>query len=315
MSVPPIYYAGVPFPGGTLPPSDGQIIRRSAAADGWVFADVPFAPLASDTDVSIASPADADVLTYNATSGKWENKPAATGGGSEGFSSLLKFRRTTLVVADGVNVIGANPSYSLGDIWTKVRSDNLIQEKDATAAPHMAATGFTCNNFGDQAGIYSKKNYCTGTNIHAMCVCSLLRATAIDFWFVLDGFIGPAYGAQGFAPNGSITPAFTGSFAAFRYSTSQSDAHLQAVSCDGSTATLVDTGVTPVANTALRLLILFDDANSRILYYINDALVATITTHLPAANTALGIELSASEPSSFASPSLWISQIAVQTDI
>jgi hypothetical protein len=270
------------------------------------------------SDVAVSSPAAGDVLTFDDVTAQWQNKPPASGGGgggSAGFSSLLTFRRTTLVVADGVNVIGANPSYSIGDIWTKVKSDNLIQEKDSTSAPHMAATGFTCNNFGDQAGVYGKLNYCTGTNIHAMCVCSLLRATAIDFWFVLGHLIGPAYGTQGFAPNGSITPASTGSFAGFRYSTSQSDAHLQAVSCDGSTATLVDTGVTPVANTALRLLILFDDANSRILYYINDVLVATITTHLPAANTALGIELSASEPSSFASPSLWISQIAVQTDI
>jgi hypothetical protein len=74
MSGPSIYYAGVRFPPGTLPPKDGQVIMRSASDDGWVFKDFPVP--------DISSPSDGQVFTYNAASNKWVNRaPSGTLGG------------------------------------------------------------------------------------------------------------------------------------------------------------------------------------------------------------------------------------------
>lgn len=290
-------------------PTDGEVIARSGGK--WIFKALPSYDLAGDTDVVITSPADGDVLTYDGASTKWKNKAPSGGGGNAGFNSLLNFRRTTLVVADGVNLIGADPSYSVGDIWTKVRSDNLTNFFDASSAPFMAASSFVGNNFGDQSGIYSKKNYATGKNIHALGISALARITNVDFWFVIATAVGPAYGSKGFAPDGN--PSATVPFAAFRFSTSQGDTHYQAMSCDGSAITTVDTGVTPTTDP-VKLLIIFDDATPQIFFCINDVNVATISTHLPPANTGMAVEFSAAEPSSFANPILYISQIAVQSD-
>jgi hypothetical protein len=219
--------------------------------------------------ISGSLPADSDLLTYDAASGKWKNKPiaatgvtpgtyssaditvdaqgritaAATGAGAGGFSSLAKFRRTTLVVADGVNVIGANPSYSVGDIWAKVRSDNLTNFFDASGSPFMACSSFAPNNFGQQTGIFGKKNYATGKNIHALGIGARARITNVDFWFVVAGSVGSGYGANGFAPDGNPTSSVP--FAAFRFSTTQGDTHYKAMTCSGSGITTVDTGDKP----------------------------------------------------------------------
>lgn len=85
--------------------------------------------------------------------------------------------------------------------------------------------------------------------------------------------------------SGSANPA--GSYAAFRYDTSAGDTHLQCVTKDGTTQTIVDSGITPVVGTRYRLAIDMDYDNSQVLFYIEGVLVATITTHLPAAATAL----------------------------
>jgi hypothetical protein len=58
----------------------------------------------------------------------------------------------------------------------------------------------------------------------------------------------------------------------------------------------------------------FDDATPQIVFYINGTLVATITTNRPLANTGMGIEFSAAEPSTFANPIIYIAAVAAQCD-
>lgn len=45
--------------------------------------------LATDTDVVLTSPADGDLITYEASSSKWKNKPPAGGGGGGGATAIL----------------------------------------------------------------------------------------------------------------------------------------------------------------------------------------------------------------------------------
>lgn len=234
---------------------------------------------------------------------------AASSGGAAGFSSLIGLRRTTLVVADAANTIGGAPSYAIGDVWTKVKSDNLIGQSAMSA--NGPFTSYAGNNFNDQAGIRGKYIYRTGKNVHALGMGWLLRTTAINFWFVLANSVGAEYGTQGFAPNGS--PLTTVDFAAFRFSTTQGDSNWQCLTCDGSTITTANSGV--AADTSPhKFLIIFDDTTPAVKFYIDGTLVATITTHLPRASKNLAIQFSAAEPSSFAGEAINIIQIAAQSD-
>lgn len=80
--------AGVP-PGG----ANGQVLTKSSGADyatAWAPPSGGAINLDGLTDVTIASPADAQVLTYETATSQWKNKVApAGGGGSEGFPYSL----------------------------------------------------------------------------------------------------------------------------------------------------------------------------------------------------------------------------------
>lgn len=83
----------------------------------------------------------------------------------------------------------------------------------------------------------------------------------------------------------SDTPAQ--SYVAFRFSTTASDANWKCVSDNGSgTPTVTDSGVAYAADTVYTMKIDCSDPAS-IKFYINEALVATVTTTLPATNTDL----------------------------
>ena len=79
----------------------------------------------------------------------------------------------------------------------------------------------------------------------------------------------------------SDTPA--AHFVGFRYDTN-TDTHYQAVcQTSSSNQTVVDTGITPSAVHTLE----FRPSGSSILFYIQGILVATISTHIPTASTAM----------------------------
>jgi hypothetical protein len=265
------------------------------------------------TSGAVPAPASGDATAgkFLKADGTWA-LPSGGGGGGGGFNSLLGFRRTSLFVADGVNAIPA----AIGDVFTKVKSDNLTNTQTPPGSgftPNISASTFAPNNFGDQAGVRGNYLYSFGSNVNANAIFALARTTNVDFWFVLGNSIGIQYSGQGFAHDGSfiVTPAVQ--FAAFRFSTSQGDTHYQAIVSDGSTPTTVDTGVAPTTSP-VSLFIVFDDGGGTIKFYIGATLVATISSHLPASGQHMGVELSASEPSSFINPILFIAQIAVQAD-
>lgn len=70
----------VPAPGGA---ASGRVLHDDGS---WSVPTAGATTLAADTDVSLASPADGQVLTYDGPSSKWKNK-AATGGGGGSTSN------------------------------------------------------------------------------------------------------------------------------------------------------------------------------------------------------------------------------------
>ena len=75
----------------------------------------------------------------------------------------------------------------------------------------------------------------------------------------------------------------------FRYSTVVPDTNWQAYSRDGATTNLIDTGVAVVADTRYAFMITLASASAR--FYINEALVATSTTNLPADTTSFSAQV------------------------
>jgi hypothetical protein len=87
-------------------------------------------------------------------------------------------------------------------------------------------------------------------------------------------------------PSGSADPA--GHRLAFRFDTGAGDTVWQAVSKDGTTQGISSTGTSVTADT--RYVMRIDGSNAASVdYYINGSLVATRTTNLPGASTALAV--------------------------
>lgn len=86
---------------------------------------------------------------------------------------------------------------------------------------------------------------------------------------------------------GTDTPGASGvSTLLFRYSTPAGDTTWQATSADGASDTVADTGVVVAVDTRYVMRIKVVSTTS-VEYYIDDVLVATLTTTLPAATTGL----------------------------
>lgn len=101
----------------------------------------------------------------------------------------------------------------------------------------------------------------------------------------IRAWVGLYVAASGFTTFMSDTPGTA--FIGFRYSTHAADTHWQCVCYNGTTSTIVDSGVAPtVQPTSQYFRMLY--TGSAIQFYINDVLVATISTNLPTATTLLG---------------------------
>jgi hypothetical protein len=86
-----------------------------------------------------------------------------------------------------------------------------------------------------------------------------------------------------------INPA--GNYACFRYA-GGTDTNFQCITKDGTTQTVIDSGVKPsagflAASSGLLFQIVCNDSVPNVQFYIGGTLVATSTTHLPTSGTAL----------------------------
>jgi hypothetical protein len=114
--------------------------------------------------------------------------------------------------------------------------------------------------------------YCIGTNLQFWYNGYVTSLSDCRFFAGLSNTVGQTWPA-------SDSPS--GKFAMFRFSSIASDTNFQCITSDGSTLTVVDSGVAPVANTGNVFAIEFVDSTPAVNFYIDGALVATITTHLP----------------------------------
>lgn len=67
----------------------------------------------------------------------------------------------------------------------------------------------------------------------------------------------------------------------FRYTHSVNGGRFQAVTRSNNTETLTDTGITVVANTFYKLVVVVNAAGGSVSFFIDDVPVATITTNIP----------------------------------
>lgn len=160
--------------------------------------------------------------------------------------------------------------------------DVLTTNGTGTATAPTASEGCTDNyasaaSTNSQAGYGGNLNYRVGRNIEFRNKVKLQENTAEIAWIVLSD---QTFTTATFNDN----PA--GNYAGFRYSTNAGDSTWKAITKDGTTQSVTDTGVS--VNTAIRKFEVIEDvANARWLFKIDDILVASKSTNLPTAGTNL----------------------------
>lgn len=144
--------------------------------------------------------------------------------------------------------------------------------------------------------------YCVGQNINGMFDVFIARTTDIRCWI-------------GVSSNSSLTVSDTptGSYAMFRFSTVAGDTHWKCVTSNGTSQTVTDSGITADTNSH-RFGIQFDDANSKVNFYIDGVLVGTNATNLPASGTVLFFNCVACWIAATINPIIGVAAVNIQTD-
>lgn len=291
-------------------PSNGQVLKYNSTAGKWKNqTDAGAGTLAGDSDVELVSPADGDVLTYVASASKWENKPSSGSG--------VPFQTLPCVVC----TYHEQPD-ALGNILAFVGGD------DATEFGNTVRTGGNLPSSGrgpTQAfGGYSGSAIASGFNGQPLYAAGRHVKLICEFW------ISPTAGSPsvdfatlvwvGFGPNPttatSSTPwALSNSFngAAFRFSTLVGDTTWHAACWQNGTGHVVDTGVSPDTNSH-KFAVLWDDANAQVLFYIDGTLVATISgSSVPPVGTNLAVGCSTYQTAAD-SPDIYFTYAQAQAD-
>lgn len=200
----------------------------------------------------------------------------AAGGGSGGGGSTPQTKRFQQDYVNQYNggstgLDGPADAGTMGTFFGKVNanaSHGFIEKRIPGGAGSLA--GFFMN-----AGF---NYFYMGKNLGMFADVMADRITDCRHWVGLCESGGPdtAFG-------GSDNPAQN--YIAFRFSTGAGDTNYQAICHDGSSATIVDTGI-PGDTSSHRFAIVCDDTGASVKFYIDGNLVATITTHIPGAGTA-----------------------------
>lgn len=148
-------------------------------------------------------------------------------------------------------------------------------------------------------------NLVFGHRLRHVTIANLPQLTAERIWVVLGTSV------SGGASYTVDAPAQ--SYVGFRYSTVAGDVNWQAISDNGSgVPTVVDTGVLPSIAASQIFRIEWDRSPASVRLYINNTLVATLATTLPASGTVMGY-LAYVEAREAVIKSLRVSMIKTQT--
>lgn len=279
-------------------PSNGQVLTYDSGTSKWKNAAASSTTLAGDTDVAISSPTNGQVLTYDSGTSKWKNA-AATGGSSQ--TSAQSAKRIALIALDGSgtgsivtsNKVGDTPN-ATGSSWTDVESPT---------SAHGLTSSRNNSTTDTYAGWYGSTQYRFGRHVQAAFGVYINRTTDIRAWIGLHD-----------SPSGlGVSDNPSGNYAMFRFSAIGGDTHWQCITKDGTTQTIVDSGITPDTNEH-RFGVECDDDNSQIKFYIDGSLVATISTHLPSSGTLLKFNAQANWHTATANPIIGASHFRVEAD-
>lgn len=199
------------------------------------------------------------------------NSPGST------IANWLAQGRLTRIMADGTTTT----FHVSGDVITLVGAQGggspLAVAPTANIGPAIATFS---SGVGVATSYQGNLNYRVGKNIRLYMDGGPARTNNERVWWGLTDQTAATMSA-------SDNPA--GNYAAFRYSTVAGDTHYQCITKDGSTQTVVDSGVTPlginVPANSEQFAIIFQDGTPNVLFYIHGNLVATIATHLPTSGT------------------------------
>jgi len=255
------------------------------------------------SDVSLTSPANGDVLTFDSGSSEWKNQPSGGGGGGGGsIGSLVGYRRTgtfyckpstggsILATGEVINILG-----------------NEVTPRESPDANQGEATSYDNSGSADTATGWQGStllNWYLGSNLHFFA--ELYMGSVTDM-LLIAGLLGASN------LGGSTIPANKDA-SYFRFDKTASDATIKCItSLVSGTRTITDSGITPVGGHSYRFLIITDDAAPSVKFYIDDTLVATNTTNIPTGTRCIP-QASAAWHSGSTSPLIGLSQMVVQSD-
>lgn len=243
-----------------------------------------------------------DATKFLNGTGVFSTPSGGGGGGGGGVGSLLGSRRTNRMVckqktAGALTEIG-DVINVLGTQFTAWEAPNTTQGQSTSYDNASADTA--CGWQGN-----TSLNYLLGNNLHMFAEAYLGSIT--DIIFMVGLFSNSGLGGT------TLTSLYNDAY--IRFDIQAGDTFFTCITDDGfgGRATTV-TAVAPVALTSYRFLILLDDTAHNVKFYINDTLVATHTTHLPGTTQRVIWQVSGAWHTSAGSPTIGISEVAVQSD-
>lgn len=255
--------------------------------------------LAGLTDVAISSPTNGQLLTYDTGTSKWKNQDAVGGG----VGSLAGYRRTNRMVCKQKATGGSLTQ--IGDVINVLGTEFSAWEyPDTTRGQSTSYDNGAADTVAGWQGNTSL-NYILGTNLDMWAEAYLGDVT--DIIFMVGLFSNSSLGGT------TLTSLYNDAY--IRFDVTASDAFFTCITDDGfGGRTTTVTAVAPAALTSYRFRIVCNDSAPNVKFYINDVLVATHTTHLPGTTQRVIWQVSGAWHTAPGSPTIGISEVAVQSD-
>lgn len=231
--------------------------------------------------------------------------PAGGGGGGTAFQSL---QRQTTLIADAVNTT----LNVLGDTSTvfgsATASAQVATSTRGAAVGLINASTANCYGFHTNDNSGSGGSYVTGRNLKYLAEFYYTAVADNQNWIYFGEPPGNYLTGVGNTPAAASGLTYAG----FRFSTGAGDTNWQALSGNGATDVITDTGIAPGTGSH-QFAVIFNDTTPNITFYIDGSLVATHTTSLPASGKFF-IFMGSNKYAS-TSYSLGVSQVLIASDL
>lgn len=206
-------------------PSNGQVLTATSSTTAtWQTLSVGASTLATLTDTTITTPAEKNLLSYDATASKWINRTILASMAGTGVSSLLIGGTSnagdgTVCIgvssianssADGAVVIGSNANANGGNPVNGI----CIGPSSAISAANAIAVGTNTTASANNACVFGPQSSATATNAISLgsavsnsvasslkTITSLASTTGTALYYNANGTIGPLTSALRYKEN------------------------------------------------------------------------------------------------------------------